>query len=270
MHELLIKAGIRDVSKRDTRANERLLNLMKYILFFVAAASSLWQLSFQNHSWWSFFLLSAISVSWILGTVYTYDCIQALTGRSSPYYREFYGELKKDFCIALLSGLSLTFIINISSAVYGLSSIDIAFAGFPFLLLSVYDSFALQKRKIVGVRLPKSMTRSMIGLQLFIIGIFIYYLIQISSSAFAPGESLWIQITLLLTALCLCVFSHQMVFILTKQRMEISPAILGIFESIKMSKGVYRQAGEMAEQWNKIVFDKKLEQRKKKAKKHRR
>ena len=244
---------------------------MKYILFFVAAASTLWQLSFQYHSWWSFFLLSAISVSWILGTVYTYDCIQALTGRSSPYYREFYGELNKDFCIALLSGLSLTFIINISSADYSLSSIDIAFAGFPFLLLSVYDSFALQKRKIVGVRLPKAMTRSMIGLQLFIIGVFNYYLIQINSGAFAPAESLWIQITLLLTALCLCVFSHQMVFILTKQRMEISPTILGIFDSIKMSRGVYRrQAGEMAEQWNKIVFDKKLERRKKKAKKHKR
>lgn len=243
---------------------------MKYILFFVAAASTLWQLSFQYHSWWHFFLLSAISVSWILGTVYTYDCIQALTGRSSPYYREFYGELNKDFCIVLLSGLSLTFIINFSSADYSLSSIDIAFAGFPLLLLSVYDSFALQKRKIVGVRLPKSMTRSLIGLQLFIIGVFNYYLIQINSGAFAPAESLWIQITLLLTALCLCVFSHQMVFILTKQRMEISPTILKLFESIKMSRGFYRQAGEMAEQWNKIVFDKMLERRKKKAKKHKR
>ena len=243
---------------------------MKYILFFVAAASTLWQLSFQYHSWWHFSLLSAISVSWILGTVYTYDCIQALTGRSSPYYREFYGELKKDFCIALLSGLSLTFIINMSSADYSLSSIDIAFAGLPFLLLSVYDSFALQKRKIAGVRLPKAMTRSLIGLQLFIIGVFNYYLIQINSGTFAPAESLWIQITLLLTALCLCVLSHQMVFILSKQRMETSPTILGLLESIKMSRGIYRQAGEMAEQWNKIVFDKKLEQRKRKAKKHKR
>lgn len=243
---------------------------MKYILFFVAAASTLWQLSFQYHSWWNFFLLSAISISWILGTVYTYDCILALTGRSSLYYREFYGELKKNFCIALLSGLSLTFIINISSAAYSLSNIDIAFAGFPFLLLSMYDSVALQKQKIVGVRLPKAMTRSIIGLQLFIIGVFIYYLIQVNSGAFAPAESLWIQITLLLTALCLCVFTHQMVFILTKQRMEISPTILELFESIKMSSGVYRQAGEMAEQWNKIIFNKKLEQRRKKGKKHKR
>ncbi|MFJ2320586.1 hypothetical protein [Pseudomonas sp. NPDC087817] len=243
---------------------------MKYILFFVAVASTLWQLSFQYHSWWNFFLLSAISVSWILGTVYTYDCIQALTGRSSPYYREFYGELNKDFCIALLGGLSLTFIINISSADYSLSSIDIAFAGFPFLLLSVYDSFALKKRKIVGVRLPKTMTRSLIGLQFSIIGVFNYYLIQINSGAYAPAESLWIQITLLLTALCLFVFSHQMIFILKKQRMEISPIILELLESIKMSKGVYRQAGEVAEQWNKIVFYKKLERRKKKTKKHKR
>jgi hypothetical protein len=243
---------------------------MKYILCFVAAASTLWQLSFQYHSWWHFFLLSAISVSWILGTVYTYDCILALTGRSSPYYREFYAELNKDLCIALLSGLSLTLIINISSAEYSLSSIDIAFAGFPFLLLSVYDSFELQKRKIVGARLPKTMTRSLIGFQLFIIGVFNYYLIQINSGAFPPAESLWIQITLLLTALCLCVFSHQMIFIFTKQRMEISPTILGLFESINMTKGIYRQAGEMAEQWNKIVFDKKIEQRKQKAKKHKR
>lgn len=243
---------------------------MKYILFFVAAASTLWQLSFQYHSWWHFFLLSAISVSWILGTVYTYDCIQALTGRSSTYYREFYGELSKDFCIALISGLSLTFIINLSSADYSLSSIDIAFAGFPFLLLSVYDSFSLQKRKIVGTRLPKVITRSLIGLQVFIMGVFNYYLIQINSGVFAPTESLWIQITLLLTALCLCVFSHQMVFILAKQRMEISPVIIELFESIKVSRGIYRQAGKMTEQWNKTIFDKRLELRKKKSKKHKR
>ena len=120
----------------------------------------------------------------------------------------------------------------------------------------MHDSFALQKRKIVGVRLPKAMTRSIIGLQLFIIGVFIYYLIQVNSGAFALAESLWIQITLLLTALCLWVFSHQMVFILTKQRMEISPTILGLFESIKISRDVNRQAGEMAEPWNKIIFNK--------------
>lgn len=58
-----------------------------------------------------------------------------------------------------------------------------------------------------------------------------------------------------------------MVFILTKQRMEISPAILRLFDSVKMSKGIYNQAGEVAERWNKIVFEKKLGLRKKKNKK---
>lgn len=52
--------------------------------------------------------------------------------------------------------------------------------------------------------------------------------------------------------------------------MEISPAILGILESIKMSRGVYKQAGEMAEIWNKIVFDKKIQLRKKQTKKRKR
>ncbi len=243
---------------------------MKYILLFVAAGSTLWQLTFRYHSWWEFFLLSAISVSWILSVIYTYDCIQAFAGRSSPYYREFYGELKKDFCIALLGGVSLTFIVNMSTADYTFSSIDIAFAGFPFLLLSVYDSFALLKRKVVGARLPKQLTCSLIGVQFFIVGVFNYYLIKINSGAFVPAESLWIQVTLLLTALCLCIGSHQMVFILTKQRMEVSPAMLRLFDSIEMSKGIYKQAGEVAERWNKIVFYKKLELRKKKNKKRKR
>ncbi|MDD1976201.1 hypothetical protein [Pseudomonas tussilaginis] len=243
---------------------------MKYILLVVAAASTLWQLSIPHHSWWDFFLLSAMSVSWILCTVYTYDCIQALTGRSSPYYREFYGELKKDFCIALFGGLSLTFIVNMSSADYSFSNIDIAFAGYPFLLLSAYDSFALQKRRIVGVRLPKYLTRSLIGAQAFIIGAFNYYLIKINSSAFTAAESLWIQITLLLTALSLCIWSHQILFILTKQKMEISPAIITIFESINVSQGIYKQAGELVERWNKNVFEKKQEQRATRAKKRKR
>lgn len=243
---------------------------MKYILFFVAAASTLWQLSFNYNSWWHLCLLSVLSVSWILGTIYTFDYIKAMTGRSSPYYQDFYRELNKDFSILLLTGFSLTIIINMSSADYSLSSIDIAFAGFPFLLLSLYDSFALQKVKVAGSRLPKAMTRFLIGLQILVIIIFNYYLILINSGVFHPAQSLWIQITLLLTALCLCVLSHQMVFILKRQRMEVSPVILELFDSIKSSSGLYRQTGEMAEQWNKIVFEKKLEQRKKKSKKRRR
>ncbi len=243
---------------------------MKYILFLVAAASTLWQLSFSYDTWWHFCLFSLLSVSWILGTVYGIDYTKAMAGQSSPYYRDFYGELNKDFCIALLTGASLIVIINMSTAAYSLTSIDIAFAGFPFLLLSLYDSFALQKMKIAGARLPKAMTRFLIGLQIMVIVIFNYLLILINSGVFAPAQSVWIQVTLLLTALCLCVLSHQMVFILKRQRMEISPVILGLFDSIKSSRGLYRQAGEMAERWNKIVFDKKLEQRKRKSKKRRR
>lgn len=243
---------------------------MKYFILVVGLVSTLWQLSFSYDSWWQFLLLSAISISWVLAVIYLYDCIQALRGKNSPYYRELYGELSKDFSIALLTGISLTLIISMSSAQYTLSSIDIAFTGFPFVLLSLYDSIALRKRKILGNRLPKIITRSLIAIQLFTIGIFYYYLIKINSNAFTRSESLWIQVTLLLTALCLCIFSHHMVFILKKQRMEISPVILKMFDSIKMSRGVYRQAGEAAEIWNKAVFDKKIELRREKIKKRKR
>lgn len=243
---------------------------MKYILFFVAAASTLWQLNFNYDSWWHTCLLSVLSVSWALGTIYAFDYIKAIAGQSSAYYQDFYGELNKDFSISLLTGFALAIIINLSSANYSFSSIDIAFAGFPFLLLSLYDSFALQKTKVAGARLPKAMTRFLIGLQILVIAIFIYLLILINSGVFAPGQSLWIQITLLLTALCLCILSHQMVFILKRQRMEVSPVLLELFDSIKSSSGLYSQAGEMAEQWNKIVFGKRLELRKKRSNKRKR
>jgi hypothetical protein len=245
---------------------------MKYFLFFLITASTLWELTFTYDSWWQFALLSLMSTAWVVGSIYIYDFAQAVTGGNSPYYQEFYGELKKDFFIALASGLALVFVLYLSSAAYSLSSIDIAFAGFPFLLMSIVDTVTLQKSTIYGARLPKSTIRFQMTLQLFTIDAFIYYLVKINSNAYPPLESLWIQITLLLTAFCLCIFSHQMVFILKKQRMEVSPVIVGIFDSIKMSRGVYKQAGIMATRWNEIVFQKKNEQRtldKRKAKKSR-
>ncbi|WP_460419090.1 hypothetical protein [Pseudomonas sp. microsymbiont 2] len=234
---------------------------MKYILFFIITFSTLWQLMFSYESWWHFALLSLLSVSWVVAAIYIYDLTWALTGRSSAYYRAFYSELKKDFFIALVSGLVLVFVINMSSASYSLSSIDIAFAGFPFLLMSIIDTYILTKSKIVGERLPRSITRLLMTFQCLTALIYIYFLIKINSTAYAPAESLWLQITLLLTAFCLSIFSHQLVFILKKQRMELSPALVELFDSMKMSQGIYKQAGIAVEQWNSIVFKKKAQQR---------
>ncbi len=243
---------------------------MKYLIFLVTILSTLWQWSVSYTTGWQAIPLTLMSLSWILGTIYSLDFIRAMQGRNSPYMCEFYGELKKDIQFALISALVLAFILYLSPSTYSLSNIDIAFAGFPFLLMSIWDIQSLSTRRVAGSRLPKAMTRLLLILLLTTIAIYIYYLVQIVSNSYPARESLWIQITLLLTAFCWCIFAHQTLFILKKQRMEISPVLVEIFDDFKISQGLYKKIEPMVKKWNEIVFKKKLQQQQDKHKKKKR
>ncbi|MFD2642664.1 hypothetical protein [Pseudomonas japonica] len=227
---------------------------MKYVIFLILGISTLWQISFSQGSWLQFMLLSLISTSWVVGTLYIYDFIRAVRGTNSAYMSEFYGELKSEITGTVALAIALGVILALSSTAYSLSNIDIGYTGAAFLLSAFRALRSLKTRKVAGNRLPTRITHALLTMFLITVGIYGYYLVQINSNAFPAHASLWIQCTLLMTSICWCIAAQQVVFILKKQRMEISPVIAEIFDSISMSRGIYRDAGQMADKWNELVF----------------
>jgi hypothetical protein len=240
---------------------------MKWIILVVAVVSTVWQLSFINDYWWQEVILAVLSVSWIVATIYFYDFLMAVSGKSTPYMEEFYSELKKDVLFTLLASIVLFTIVTFSPVVYSLSNIDIAFFGLPFLLSSIWDVQGLFKLSIARAKFSRPLVWSLLGALVVVGSTYLYFLFLIYSASFSASKSLWLQITLLLTTFCLYIAAHQIVFIMKKQRMEISPVLLALFSSIKHSPGIYQQAGVAAELWNAAVFRQKQELRQKLRKK---
>nr|WP_140896235.1 hypothetical protein [Pseudomonas caspiana] len=243
---------------------------MKYVLFMVIVVSTLWQLSFANEYWWQTLVLTALSCSWPVATIYFYDFSKAMAGRNSPYMCEFYAELRKELLFFLVSGVVFFSIAFSTSITYSLSNIDIAFFGFPFLLCSMSDIYNLKRLSIAGMRFSKKIIWLLFGLLVVTGAAYIYFLWLIYSNKFSASKSLWIQLTLLFTTFCSFIGAHQIVFVIKKQKMEVSPVLVELFASMRSSSGFYKLTEEMAQQWNANVFQKKQEQRRKKLKKKKR
>ncbi|MDG6400930.1 hypothetical protein QCD79_13065 [Pseudomonas quasicaspiana] len=236
---------------------------MKWIILIVAVISTVWQLSFINDYWWQEVVLAVLSVSWIVATIYLYDFIMAVSGKSTPYMEEFYSEVKRDVLFTVVAAIVLFIIVSCSPVVYSLSNIDIAFFGLPFLLGSIWDVQSLSKLSIARAKFSRPLVWSLLVALMGGASAYLYFLILIYSTSFSESKSLWLQITLLLTTFCLYIAAHQIVFIMKKQKMEVSPVLLALFSSIKHSPGIYQQAGVAAEMWNAAVLRQKQELRQK-------
>ncbi|MCR8721897.1 hypothetical protein NVV30_24795 [Pseudomonas syringae] len=236
---------------------------MKWIVFIIAVISTVWQLSFVNDHWWQDVVLAVLSISWIVATIYFYDFIMAVSGKSTPYMERFYSEVKRDVLFTLIAAIALFIIVSCSPVVYSLSNIDIAFFGFPFLLGSIWDVQSLSKLSIARAKFSRPLVWCLLVALMVVGSTYFYFLILIYSNSFSTSKSLWLQITLLLTTFCLYIAAHQIVFIMKKQKMEVSPVLLALFSSIKHSPGIYQQAVVAAELWNAAVFRQKQELRRK-------
>lgn len=234
---------------------------MKWTILAVAVISTLWQLSFTNDYWWQDVILTALSVSWIVAAIYCYDFIMAVSGKSTPYMGEFYSEVKRDVVFTLVAATVLFVVVYCSPVAYSLSNIDIAFFGLPFLLGSIWDVQSLTRLRIARAKFSRPLVWSLLIALIVVGSTYVYFLILIYSNSFSTSKSLWLQITLLLTTFCLYIAAHQIVFIMQKQKMEVSPVLLNLFSSIKHSPGVYQQASEAAKLWNAAVFKQKQELR---------
>ncbi|WP_454841529.1 hypothetical protein [Pseudomonas hormoni] len=194
-----------------------------------------------------------------------------ISGKNSKYMQEFYNELKQDLLFSFIGAIVFFGIAFTAPIKYSLSNIDIAFAGFPFLLYGLADIMQLRKLKIAGVKFSKKLVWALSTILTIVGVIYIHFAFEIYSGKFSDSKSLWVQLTLLLTAFCSLIGAHQMVFIIKKQRMEISPVLMNLFSGMRASPGIYKESEKAAKTWNETVTQKRAElrqsqQRKKKKK----
>lgn len=236
---------------------------MKYILFMVLGMSTLWELSFSADN-----LLIATyksgfgSVMWGVAVIYIYDFWMAMTGNNSPFMIEFYAQLKKDLIVCVVSGITLFALLASLPIEYNFSNIDLAFLGVPFLFYSFFEILKSGKLKVAGVKMSRRVIWALFGMLGCTYMLILYLLREILTNKFSPMQSLWFQITIFFTSLYAFIGSNQIRFIREKQRIEVSPIVLGIFSSISSNPSLYRDTADSANQWNKYVKQKKAEQRK--------
>ncbi|MCK0549331.1 hypothetical protein [Pseudomonas syringae] len=230
---------------------------MKWVVLAVAVISTLWQYSFRNERWWQDFALTMLSVSWMVAVIFFYDLMMAMLGKNSPYMKEFYLEVRRDLLFTFLAALVLLLVLYFSPVSYSLSNIDIAFFGLPFLLGSIWDVHSLVKLRIARVKFAKSFIYILLLALAVVAFLYVYFLIGIHSGSFSASKSLWLQITLLLSSFCLYIGAHQIVFIMQKQKIEISPVLHKFYSSIKFVRGFYEQVIKGVELWNFAVIQEK-------------
>ncbi|VWD39983.1 hypothetical protein BCO18175_06831 [Burkholderia contaminans] len=252
---------------------------MKIILLIVLVASVLWKLSFSDWNLWA--ALSPFDLGtpmWGVATIYIIDFIAALRGKNSPYMIEFYGSVKKDLAVSAIWGITLFLILYFLPTKYSFSNLDIASFGMPLLIYSVFALIEGGTISIFEQRLPKRIVFSLIAMVCGSYIYFAYLLVEIGGNNFSSSKALWNQITILCTSFSAFIGSYLIRFILIKQRLEVSPVILRLFEKMPGSSGQYKLTAEMAQSWNQHVDElkeksqndaiaKRSTQRKKKRKK---
>lgn len=207
-------------------------------------------------------ITSYTSIFWCTAIVYIYDLYMAITNNSSLFMKEFYLKLKDDLVVSLISGISLFALLYSAPSTYNLSNVDIAFSGLPFLIYSIVTLFKCGKIKIGRLKLPTKVLFSYIFIQITALIISYYALAYILAGRATNSHSIWIQITILSASLTFFFGSKQILYILTKQRMEVSPALLTLFKSISPKVNLYQDAVHMSNIRNNEVKKEKAENRK--------
>ena len=237
---------------------------MKYAIYLTILISYIWGVSVN---WgFNFFLALLItsytSIFWCTAIVYIYDLYMAITNHSSIYMKDFYLKLKNDLLVSLISGISLFVLLYNAPSTYNLSNIDLAFSGLPFLIYSVITLIECGKIKIGRQKLSTKILFAYIFIQITAFVISYYSLAYILAGKATASHSIWIQITILSASLTFFFGSKQILYILTEQRMEPSPALLTLFKGINPKVNLYQDAVYMSNIWNDEVKKEKAENRK--------
>jgi hypothetical protein len=190
---------------------------------------------------------------WGVALFYLYDFAMAMLGRNSPFMTEFYGELKTELMNAILGSVSLATLFFFMPSTYSLSNIDVAGAGLPFFISAVTGTVQCRKLKVAGNTLPARIVAFMTVVQLVIYGVGGYALLYVLSEKATPSQSLWIQLTFVCAALAFYFGTKQLRFFFDRERMELSPILVRLFEQLPASPGIYRDMQRGSEIWNREV-----------------
>lgn len=202
------------------------------------------------------------SVFWVAASIYLLDFFMAMIGRNSLYMQEFYASVKTDLLVSAVVGVTLIILFWNAPESYSLSSIDIAGAGLPFFVYGLVDTIQNGRIKVANNKIPKRIIFTFVAIQLISYAVSFYCLSYILSGKASALQSIWTQLSIVFSALTFFFGAKQIRFILTKQRMEVSPVLLKMFESIPGSPKIYKEAEVNADIWNKDVKKAKATQRK--------
>jgi len=207
-------------------------------------------------------LTTYTSVFWMVAAIYLCDFSMAMIGRNSAYMREFYVGIRTDLFVSLLVGISLVALYWNAPASYSFSNIDLAGAGLPFCIYGVIGTVQAGQVKVANNRIYKRVIRFFVITQMISYAAAFYFLSYVLSGKATVLESIWIQLTVVFSALTFFFGAKQMQFILKKQRMELSPVILSVFEGLPSIPFGYREAQTIVDAWNEEVSATKASKRK--------
>lgn len=225
---------------------------MKYTLYAVAFISLIWGVIVNRGYNSNYMLLATIYTStfWGVALIYLYDFCMAQAGKNSPFMAEFYSNLKADLVVSCIIGLTLFLLFWFAPNTYSWSNIDVAAIGLPFLVYALNDTIQNGRMRIGGNKLPRTIINFMVLIQIITYGVSVYCLLYILSGKASSAQSVWIQLTIVSAALTFFFGAKQIRFIFTKQRLEVSPVLLNLFQSIPTSPMLYEQLNSGADLWN--------------------
>ena len=237
---------------------------MKYFLYITALIPTVlgFLVSDGFNSPISLLITTYTSVFWGAAAIYLFDFSMALTGRNSQYMQEFYAGVKTDLFVSTIVGGTLIFLFWQAPSSYSLSNIDIAGAGLPFFVYGLIETIQSGRMKIANNKIPSKVVYVFVTIQVISYAVSIYSLAYVLSGKASVLQSIWIQLTVIFSALTFFFGAKQIRFILTKQRMEVSPVLLEMFQSVPVSPMLYRDVQTCADIWNREVKKAKATERK--------
>lgn len=208
------------------------------------------------------FITTFTSVFWGTAAIYLFDFSMALIGKNSQYMQEFYAGVKTDLFVSIVVGGTLIFLFWQAPSSYSLSNIDIAGAGLPFFVYGVIETIRSGRMKIASNKIPSKVVYAFVNIQIISYAVSIYFLSYVLGGKASILQSIWIQLTVVFSALTFFFGAKQICFILTKQRMEVSPVLLEMFQNVPVSPMLYRDVQAGADIWNREVKKAKATERK--------
>lgn len=210
----------------------------------------------------SLLITTYTSVFWGTAAIYLFDFFMAMAGRNSLYMQEFYASVKTDLLVSTVVGVTFIFLFWHAPNSYSLSNVDIAGAGLPFFVYGLADTIHSGRMKIANNKIPSIVVHVFAAVQIISYGTSVYSLSNILGGNVHDLQSIWIQLTIIFSALTFFFVAKQIRFILTKQKMEVSPVLLKMFQSVPISPMLYKDVWIGADIWNKEVKNAKAVERK--------